>query len=497
MSRVLFVASEAVPLAKTGGLGDVCGSLPIYLERLGQDVSLVLPAFPSTLKAGLPIERTGQMLEIPVGNKIVQGEILRTTLPNSRVPVYLIDQPEYFNRKQLYVDADGDFRDNCERFVFFSRATLELIRVLDLEFDIIHCHDWQTGLVPVYLSAEYRVLRRFENLRTIFTIHNMAYQGRFWHWDMLMTGLDWKYFNWKQLEFFGDLNFLKGGIVFSDQITTVSPRYAQEIQVQPHGCGLEGILYQRREILSGILNGADYETWDPRHDPHLPVQYDHRTWCGGKGTCKAELQRQLGLPLRPDVPLMGFVGRLSEQKGIELILEVMRNWAPAQDVQWVLLGTGSSQWERELAELARVYPERVACVLEFSDRMAHRIEAAADMFLMPSRFEPCGLNQLFSLRYGTVPIVHRTGGLADTVVDCQTRTLANETANGFSFDRYQVSDFECTLARARDTFLHDPDVWRRLVETGMSQDWSWNRSAEEYARLYDEVLARAKQTVCV
>jgi starch synthase len=496
MSRILFVASEAVPLAKTGGLGDVCGSLPSYLERLGQEVSLVMPGFSSALQSGLPIERTGHVLEIPVGNRIVYGEVLRTTLPNSRVTVYLIDQPEYFGRKQLYGDASGDFRDNCERFVFFARATLELIRILELDIDILHCHDWQAGLVPVYLQVEYRVLRRFENIRTVFTIHNMAFQGRFWHWDMLLTGLDWKYFNWKQLEFFGELNFLKGGIVFSDQVTTVSPRYAQEIQIQPHGCGLEGILFQRRESVVGILNGADYDVWDPRDDQYLPTQYDVHTWVEGKKICKAELQRQLGLPLRPDVPMLGFIGRLTEQKGIELILGVMRDWAKTKDAQWVLLGTGSPAWERELSELARMFPERVAAVLEFSDRMAHRIEAAADIFLMPSRFEPCGLNQLFSLRYGTVPVVHRTGGLADTVVDCQSRTLANETANGFAFDRFQASDFECTLERACTTYRNDPDVWKQLVETGMRQDWSWNRSAEEYTRLYDEVLLRTKQIVC-
>ena len=256
MSRVLFVAAEAIPLAKTGGLGDVCGTLPVALEQLGHEVSLVLPAYSSALDAGLPLESTGHVLEIPVGSRVIHGEILRTYLPQSHVPVYLIRQPEYFERKGLYGDRDGDYRDNCERFVFFSRAVLELIRLLDLDIDLLHCHDWQTGLVPVYLQAEYRVLRRFEHLRTIFTIHNMAYQGRFWHWDMLLTGLDWKYFNWKHLEFFGDLNFLKGGIVFSDHITTVSPRYAQEIQTEPHGCGMEGILSQRRASLTGPPSSA-------------------------------------------------------------------------------------------------------------------------------------------------------------------------------------------------------------------------------------------------
>lgn len=496
MTRVLFVAAEAIPFAKTGGLGDVCGTLPIALEQLGHDVSLVLPGYTSALEAGLPLESTGQTLEIPVGNRVILGEILRTRLPKSGVTVYLIKQPEYFSRPGLYGDREGDYRDNCERFVFFARAVLELIRVLDLEFDVLHCHDWQAGLVPVYLQAEYRVLRRFEHLRTIFTIHNMAYQGRFWHWDMLLTGLDWKYFTWKHLEFFGDLNFLKGGLVFSDHITTVSPRYAQEIQTEPHGCGLEGILFQRRASLTGILNGADYSHWDPAHDSHLPMTYDARNWGPGKLACKTELQRQLGLPIRGDVPLLGFVGRLVEQKGIELTLEVMRTWAAERDAQWVLLGTGHPQWERELSRLTQMYPERIASVLEFSDRMAHRIEAAADIFLMPSRFEPCGLNQLYSLRYGAVPVVHRTGGLADTVVDCQPRTLSSETATGFVFDRYQASDFAYALARACDVYRQEPEIWKRLVETGMAQDWSWNRSAEAYTRLYEEVVHRGKQTVC-
>ncbi len=495
MAKVLMIASEAVPLAKTGGLADVCGALPIALRQAGHDVSLILPAYRCVHQAGLPIDETSHVLEVPVGNRIVNGRILRTRLPDSDVPVFLVARDEYFDRPGLYGDGKEDYRDNCERFVFFCRAALEAIRELRLEVEIVHCHDWQTGLVPVYLSVEYGVARGYDHLRTVMTIHNMAYQGRFWHWDMVLTGLDWKYFNWRQLEFYGDLNLLKAGLVFADTLTTVSPRYACEIQSAPHGCGLEGLLASRRRDLHGILNGVDYELWSPASDKYLSHTYDASNWRQGKAACKSALQSEMGLNPDPAVPLLGFIGRMVEQKGIELILATMDRWARTQPVQWVLLGNGNPDYEQRLTRLAKEYPHRIAARIGFSDELAHRIEAGADIFLMPSRFEPCGLNQLFSLKYGAVPVVHRTGGLSDTITDANADSLAREEANGFDFDEYSESQFETALARACDVYSNDPKTWDQMVRTGMQQDWSWDRSGRQYAELYERTLARGTQAV--
>ncbi|HEY6563007.1 MAG TPA: glycogen/starch synthase, partial [Pirellulaceae bacterium] len=445
--------------------------------------------------AGIPLETLPRCVEVPVGNRLVSGRLLRSHLPHSDCPVYFVAREEYFDRAGLYGDGKEDYRDNCERFVFFCRAVLEAVRELELEVDLLHCNDWQTGLVPVYLSTEYGVIRGYEKIRTLMTIHNMAYQGRFWYWDMVLTGLDSRYFNWRQLEFYGDLNLLKAGLVFSDTLTTVSPTYAREIQSSPHGCGLEGVLSGRRQHLVGILNGADYRSWNPETDEHLPRTYGISDRSEGKAACKADLQRELGLPLLSDVPLIGFVGRLVEQKGVELILGALRTWARTRPAQWVILGTGQRDWELQLEGLAAEYPQRVAAKLSFSESLAHRITAAADIFVMPSRFEPCGLNQLYSLKYGTVPVVHRTGGLADTVRDADPLSIASGEANGFSFEGFDGAAFEQALARACDLYQQDPAAWGQLATRGMTQDWSWRRSAAQYADVYRETLEREARTV--
>ncbi len=487
--NILVATSEAVPFAKTGGLADVCGALPIELARAGHQVTLVLPAYRSALCCGLPIEPVGIEFIAPVGTKTVTGRLLRSHLADGQVPVYLVEQDQYFDRDHLY-NVDGkDYIDNCERFVFFSRAVLETVRLLELQPDVIHANDWQTGLVPAYLKIAYRGLPRYEPIACVFTIHNMAYQGQFWHWDMLLTGLDWKYFNWHQMEFYGKLNLLKTGLVFADTISTVSPRYALEIQTHPLGCGLEGVLQQRSESLFGILNGIDGEEWSPATDPHLETNYDADSFAQGKRACKAALQRELGLPERPEAPLLGFIGRLAEQKGIDLVADVMTQWVRETEVQWAVLGTGEPKFHRLLESLAGRFPRQVAARLEFSTPLAHRIEAGADMFVMPSRFEPCGLNQMYSLRYGTVPVVRATGGLADTIADATPQALADGTANGFSFFEYSPQALDETLRRACDAY-RNPQVWHQLVSTGMRQDWSWARSAQEYTKLYQDTIAR-------
>jgi starch synthase len=482
--NIVFASSEVTPFAKTGGLADVCGALPVDLHRAGHNVCVITPAYRQVKASGLPLEPLGVKFDIPIGNKIVRGRLLRGTLPGSDVPVFFVEQDDYYDRPELYRFKGEDYKDNCERFVFYSRAVLESIRLLHLQVDVVHCHDWQTSLIPAYLHLEYCHTHGYENVASVLTIHNLAYQGIFWHWDMLLTGLDWKYFNYNQMEFYGKLNLLKTGIVFADWLTTVSPTYAKEIQSDPLGCGLDGVLRQRSESLSGIVNGVDYSVWNPATDSHLAANYDVCNWHEGKAACKAALQRELGLPEAPRTPVVALIGRLADQKGWDLVLEVMRRWATEMDVQWVILGTGEPFYHDTLGQIAREYPNRVAARLEFSDVLAHRIEAGADLFLMPSRYEPCGLNQLYSLKYGTVPVVRATGGLVDTVTDATPDNLSAGTATGFSFEELTPGALDSTLRRALSTYWQNEATWRQLVEAGMRQDWSWTASAQRYVEIY-------------
>jgi starch synthase len=489
--NILFATSEVAPFSKTGGLGDVCGALPRELARLGHRPIVIAPAFRQSYGGGAPIEATGVRVEVPIGQKLVQGHFLRSYLPDSDVPVYLVDQPDYYDRPQLYREEGEDYKDNCERFTFFCRAALEAIPLLGLEVDIVHCHDWCAGLIPAYLKTMYDDRPPFERLASVLTIHNLAYQGNFWHWDMALTGLDWKYFNWRQMEFFGNLSFLKTGIVFADMLSTVSPTYAREILSPPLGCGLEGALQHRSGDLVGIINGVDYDEWNPATDRFLGEhRYTDSTAAEGKAACKADIQRRFGLPQRAQTPLLAAVGRLVDQKGFDLITRVMKQWAAQVEAQWVILGTGEPRYHEALAALAAEFPEKVGVKLEFSNELAHRIEAGADIFLMPSQYEPCGLNQLYSLKYGTVPVVRATGGLVDTVVDANEQTLASGAATGFVFDDYNPLALAEVLERARRAYA-DPAAWRRLMAAGMRQDWSWRQSAEKYVELYEHTLSQA------
>jgi starch synthase len=351
-------------------------------------------------------------------------------------------------------------------------------------------------LIPAYLRTELCGVPPYDSMASLFTIHNLAYQGNFWHWDMELTGIDWKYFNWRQMEFFGNLSFMKTALAFADTLSTVSPRYAQEIQSPPLGSGMEGILQHRRNDLFGIINGVDYRVWNPQTDPHLGAcNYNVDTFVQGKRDCKEALQREVGLPPVADQPLIAMIGRLVDQKGFDLVANVIPQWVTSSNAQWVLLGTGEAHYHQLLQELARRHPEKVAVRIGFADELAHRIEAGADIFLMPSRFEPSGLNQLYSLKYGTVPVVHATGGLADTITNLTDQSLAAGRANGFSFDQYTAAALSATLDRACQAYANPP-VWRQLIRAGMEQDWSWAKSAEQYGRLYEQTLARKMQAAC-
>mgnify|MGYP002403674128 CR=1 FL=1 len=416
------------------------------------------------------------------------GRVYESRLPHSDVPVYLIDQPQYFDRDGFYGHLGQDFGDNCERFVFFQKAVLEAVAALDLQPDLFHCNDWQTGLIPVYLKTLYKDHPHLGRAGSLFTIHNLAYQGLFWHWDLPITGLDWGLFNHRALEFHGHLSFMKAGLVFADMLTTVSPTYAREIQTQAQGAGLDGLLRERKADLRGIVNGIDVRTWTPSHEPMLAATYDASTVEEGKAACKAWLQEHAGLPVRPDVPLFAQIGRLDPQKGWDLLAEVADRLLD-RDVQLVVLGTGHHKYHDLLKDLVRRHPGKVWAHLGFSDELAHQIEAGADVFLMPSLFEPCGLNQLYSLAHGTVPVVHATGGLVDTVVNVTPESLAEGRATGFVF-RAPTS---LALWDALQRVLHvwrDRPAWRNLVQAGMATDWSWEQSARRYVEVYHEIQRR-------
>ena len=491
--RVLEVASEAVPFAKTGGLADVAGSLPGALTRLGCDVTLVLPAYRQVFDRGLPIEPTGIEFEVPIGTRRPIASVLRCPLPDSSGTALLVANDEFFDRPTLY-GGPSDYPDNAERFIFFSRAAVELACRQAAPFDIIHCHDWQTGLVPAYQKILYRDWPAVANARTVMTIHNMAYQGLFWHWDMLLTGLDWKYFNWQQMEFHQQLNLLKTGIVFADAVSTVSPTYAREIQTPAGGCGLEGLLASRADSLSGIVNGIDTVAWDPSTDPHIPRHYTPDDVDAGKYAARVALAARLGHAAPDDRPLVAFVGRLVEQKGVALIVELLGRLAGTGRAHFTILGTGDPAAEEALRRAAASFPGTVDVVIGFDEGLAHLVQAAADIVLVPSRFEPCGLTQLYAQRYGAVPVVRATGGLVDTVVDATPETIRADLATGFVFGPAEPEALVQAVERALDAHA-DRELWGRLVRRVMARDWSWDSSGREYLRLFERALARGPATV--
>ena len=485
--KVVVVASEAVPFAKTGGLADVAGALPRALADQGHDATLILPLYRRATQSGLTLTLTPHRLSVPVGSREVQGRVVTATLPNSSARAVLIDQPDYFDRDELYGRKGVDYADNCERFVFFCRAALQAIELLGLDPDVVHCNDWQTGLIPIYLREAERLDPSRRVPGTLLTIHNLAYQGSFWHWDMPLTGLDWRLFNFHQLEFHGRLNLMKAGLVFADRLSTVSPSYAREIQTPEYGCGLDALLRARARDLTGIVNGVDRAIWNPATDSVLAETFDDATVEVGKPACKAALQRRVGLPERPDVPMFAQIGRLDPQKGWDLVADVADDLLD-RDVQMVVLGEGQPRYHELLQRLSARHPGKVRVVLEFLPKLAHQIEAGADLFLMPSLYEPCGLNQIYSLAYGTIPIVHATGGLIDTVIDATPDTLADGTATGFSFDRPTAEGLASAIDRAL-ALWPDRAAWLRLMRSGMAEDWSWGKSAREYEALYAEIMA--------
>jgi len=484
--KILEVSSEVAPFARTGGLGDVLGALPRALARLGHDVRVCLPEYGTIGALGYKLSSVDWSTALHIGGKRVELRVQKWRDSRARVVYYFIGNDHFFDRPDLYRDLSSgkDYSDNDERFVFFNRAVLQLVRMLEWKPDLIHVHDWQASLIPAYLKTVYSDDSFIAGTKTVLTIHNLGYQGAFDSKRFALLGLpdEYLYAITGPFEFFGDISFLKGGIVLADAITTVSPRYAQEIQSsEEFGAGLEGILLQRRDNLRGILNGVDYSIWSPSRDKKIPHRYTPAN-LSGKRADRVELLRKANLPIREKAPLIGMISRLADQKGWDLIAEAADQLF-AMDLQMIVLGTGEEKYHRFLEGLQRKYPDKVRVYLTFDDTLAHWIEAGADIFLMPSRYEPCGLNQMYSLKYGTVPVVRAVGGLVDTVVDYNETT---GEGTGFVFDEYTSEALVTTVKRAVDLFYHRR-AWTKLMKAGMVQDFSWNKSAGEYAELFEEV----------
>jgi len=482
--NILMAASEVTPYAKTGGLADVVGALSRALVKRGATVSVFLPLYAQIDPARFPLKSTGKTVTVPLSNRYETGEIFSHELAG--VQYYFIKKDHYFNRPGLYGTNEGDYPDNAERFVFFSRAVLESAKILDLHPQILHCHDWHTGLIPVFLKAAYANEPSFHETATLFTIHNLGYQGIFWHYDWHLLNLPWSYFNHEALEFYGKINFLKGGLVFADALSTVSPTYAREIQTAAYGYRLEGVLRKRRKDLYGILNGIDTEEWNPARDPSIAANYDTNT-LQGKEKCKTALQKEVGLPTQKETPLLAVISRLSEQKGIDLIMAVFEK-VMATGAQWIILGNGDKEYEVRLQMLAKKYPQQAFVHIAYDHLLAHRIEAGADLFLMPSKYEPCGLSQMMSLRYGTVPVVRATGGLDDTVTQFDPDTLKG---NGFKFKAYATTAFSRQIQNALSLFK-EKKKWRAVMRNGMEGNYSWDASAEKYLNLYQTILKKKR-----
>lgn len=480
--RILLASSEAVPFAKTGGLADVAGALPKALHSVGADVRLIMPKYKGVEEKGFPVRFGTHRISCPVSQRLVDAEIAETDY--NGVKVYLVDKDEYYYRDNLYSTQDGDYIDNAERFVFFAKSIIEAVRATGFVPDVLHCNDWQTALVPVFLKTTYKHDPALANIATLFTIHNLGYQGLFWHLDWHLLNLGWEYFTPSALEFYGKINFLKGGIVFSDIINTVSRRYSQEIQTSEYGAGLEGILRTRKDDLYGIVNGIDYDDWNPAKDPLIPANYDAGT-PEKKAASKQALQAAFGLPQNPAVPLIASISRLADQKGFDLVAEGFERLL-SLGVHYVLLGTGERKYHDLFTSLARKYRNRFSCKIAYDNTLAHLIEAGSDMFLMPSRYEPCGLNQLYSLKYGTVPVVRAVGGLDDTILDNPDDP---DGRTGFKFSDYTAAAMLGAVERALRAY-RAPDEWRAIVRRCMDQDFSWKKSAQEYKLLYERATQR-------
>ncbi len=477
--KILLASSELHPYSKTGGLADMVGAMAKYLARAGEDVSVITPLYRDPSKKLPRLKSIDGPKEITLGTGRVRV-VFRRSEPEPGLTIYFVDYPPFFERAGLYGEKGMDYPDNAARFILFSKCVAYLARHL-IHPEIIHAHDWQSGLAPLLVQHQKGYDRWDDAPATCFTIHNLAFQGNFPIDTYRLTNLPWDYLRPEGAEFYGKFSLLKTALFYADFLTTVSPKYAQEITTQEFGCGMDGILRARRNSLVGILNGVDYTEWDPAHDPELKHPYNPDN-LEGKDAEKLELQRTFGLAKSADVPLFGTISRLTEQKGIDIQLGALEEML-ASPMQFVLLGNGDARFERGFQELTKRFPEKAAARIGFDPKLAHQIEAGIDFFLMPSRFEPCGLNQLYSLRYGSVPIVRATGGLDDSVRDAREDP---EAANGIKFEEYSAGALAKAMRKALVLYEHK-ELLRHYRLNGMESDFSWERTAREYLRLYEGV----------
>lgn len=480
-TTILLASSELHPYSKTGGLADMVGALSKYLAQAGLQVVVVTPLYAGIRERFPAIRSSGTTIPLMLGHYQMEAELWYLKV-NDQLVVLFVDQPHFYDRPGLYQENGRDYGDNADRFIFFSKAIAHIARSAPWRADVVHVHDWQTGLAPLFIRHQ-RLREGWDTApRTCFTIHNQAYQGVFPVDKYALTNLPWDYFSHRGVEFYGQMNCLKTGIVYSDLITTVSSRYAREITTEQFGCGLDGVLRERQNALTGILNGVDYEEWNTEQNPHLshPYSAEHPE---GKAANKAALQREMGLPVLADVPLFGSVTRLADQKGVDIALDALEEMAAA-DLQFVLLGSGQAEFERGFRRLAARHPSKIAVRIGYDHALSHRIEAASDFFLMPSKFEPCGLNQLYSLRYGTIPVVHAVGGLDDSIIDV---TEDADRANGIKFYTYTSRALAKAIRKALVLYQHS-ELLAHYRWNGMTADFSWERTAQEYLRLYERLL---------
>lgn len=479
MKKILFVSSEAVPYIKTGGLADVVGSLPKYFDRNEYDVRVMLPKYACMDAAFLPNLRFVCHFYVNLNWRKQYVGILESEYRG--IHYYFVDNEFYFAGSSPY----NNIYEDVEKFAYFSKAVLASLPYIDYAPDVIHCHDWQTGLVPVYLHTAFGDDNFYAGIKTVFSIHNLKFQGRWRIREVIdITGLPEQIFNDKELESYGEANYLKGGVVYADAVTTVSPSYANEITTQEGGEGLHGLMNARRNVLHGILNGIDYDEFNPQTDPYIESNFSSKSVLSGKKANKAALQKELGLSVRESAFVIGIVSRLTEQKGFDLVSYIMDDLVSQLDVQIVILGTGESKFENVFHHFHSQYPDKVSAYIGYSEEKAHRIYASADAFLMPSLFEPCGLSQMMSMRYGTIPIVRETGGLKDTV---QAYNEYENTGTGFSFCNFNVDDMKYVVEYAYHVFRDERKAWEDMMQRAMAQDFSWNKSAGEYEKLYDSL----------
>ncbi|MFH1784627.1 MAG: glycogen synthase GlgA [bacterium] len=484
--KILVVASECVPFAKSGGLADVIGALPKHIRKRGHDVRIVLPKYKTinSRQFGLkPVRK----FSVQMGGDVEQAQVYRSILGN--VTVYFIGNKNFFDRDELYRTSGGDYHDNAQRFIFFSKAVMELAKAEAFKPRIIHCNDWQTGLIPAYIKTLYNYDSFFSETKTVYTIHNLAYQGLFPKNIMPVTGIGWDQFTPDKMEYWGQVSFMKAGLVYSDIITTVSKTYSREIQSSKEfGRGMEGVLASRFRDIYGILNGVDYEDWNPSGDTIIASNYSLKDVASGKAICKNDLARDTGLSFGEDIPFIAMISRLDPQKGFDIVVEAIES-IMSLDIKFILLGRGDEIYHKTFEKISRKHPEKVSVHFTFNDSLAHKIYAGADMLLMPSHFEPCGLGQLIAFKYGTIPIVYKTGGLADTV---NAHNSPKKTSKGFIFDKYTPSALLDTVKKAIEVYA-DKKKWKKLVNSAMRSDFSWDRPAAEYEALYKKLASRKRR----